>query len=151
LPLFFREISNNKILMVSVFSWFVAQILKIIINYKRSEEIDFKLIMSSGGMPSSHSSIVTSMATCTGYTNGFDSSIFAVACVISMIVMYDATGVRRAAGEQAAILNVMIYKLGDPDLPIDTKLKELLGHTPVQVAAGALLGILIAVIFQNLI
>jgi uncharacterized protein len=148
---FIQELLNNKILWISILSWFVAQLLKLLINYYRVGVFDLNFLMSSGGMPSSHSSIVTSMATSIGFSQGFDSYAFATATVLSLIVMYDATGVRRAAGKQAEVLNKLILNLGDSSIPIDTKLKELLGHTPLQVFAGAVLGIFIAILSKNLI
>lgn len=146
--LFVTQVVENSILWVSVLAWFIAQVIKVIIKLIRTRVIDLKLIIGSGGMPSSHSAIVTSMATSIGYIHGFESSYFAMAAVLSMIVMYDATGIRRAAGKQAEVLNVLIHKMGDPELPIDKKLKELLGHTPLQVLMGALLGISVGAFFS---
>ena len=102
----------------------------------------------SGGMPSSHSALVVSMATSIGYANGFNSSIFALSATVALIVMYDAAGVRRAAGKQAAVLNEIVEELQAHRGIREEKLKELLGHTPIEVIAGAALGILIAFIFR---
>ena len=105
-----------------------------------------KVIMSSGGMPSSHSAFVSSLTTSVGLLEGFDSNLFAVCLVLSFIVMYDASGVRRAAGQQAAVINVIVKNLEDFGLKIDSQLKELLGHSPIEVISGAMLGIIIALV-----
>lgn len=151
MDLYINELLNNTILWISIFAWFIAQLLKLIINYYRVRKIDFQFLMSSGGMPSSHSAIVTSIATTIGFNQGFHTPIFALSTVLSLIVMYDATGVRRAAGQQAEVLNKLMIKLGDSNISMDKKLKELLGHTPLQVFAGAILGILIAIMFEKLL
>lgn len=138
---------SNSILFTAVLSWFVAQVLKVIgviIKYKR---IDFSRFVGSGGMPSSHTSLVMSLSTAVGLTEGFTSTVFAVSVIMSLVVMYDAAGVRRAAGQQARILNKMVEEWENKNFTdTDKKLKELLGHTPVEVFAGALLGIGIALI-----
>ena len=120
---FIQELFQNKIIGISILSWAVAQLIKIIIDLYTTKKIDLNLIMSSGGMPSSHSSFVT--------------------FCLAVVVMYDAAGVRRAAGKQAATLNNLLDRL---DIQVDERLKELLGHSPVEVTAGAILGIVIAVI-----
>lgn len=145
--IYIEQILSNKAIGVSIISWAVAQIIKIIIDWIEFKKFDIALAVSSGGMPSSHSSFVTALSTTIGIQNGFDSSIFAVCFVISMVVMYDAAGVRRAAGKQAAVLNVLITNAEKHGVKFDEKLKELLGHSPVEVAAGAVLGIVIAFIF----
>lgn len=145
---FVEQLFNNKAIGISILSWAVAQIIKIIIDFISRKKFDLALIMSSGGMPSSHSSFVTSISTTIGLQNGFDSSIFAVCFVLSMIVMYDAAGVRRAAGKQAAVLNIFIDNAEKHGMKIDERLKELLGHTPLEVASGAILGIVLAFIFH---
>ena len=138
---------NNECLQVAVIAWFIAQLLKVItvlIKYKR---LDFRRFVGSGGMPSSHSSFVSSMAISIGELNGYDSTIFAFAVVVALVVMYDASGVRRAAGKQARVLNQMMVAMEENDtLKFDEKLKELIGHTPIEVFAGCILGIVIALI-----
>lgn len=141
-------IVHNDILWISILSWFVAQVLKILINLMKYRKFDFKLIISSGGMPSSHSSFVTSMSVSVGERVGYDTPLFAVCVILSLVVMYDAAGVRRAAGQQAALLNKIMDELISNTLNFEKRLKELLGHTPVEVAAGAVLGILIALVFR---
>ncbi len=136
---FVQELFQNKIIGISILSWAVAQLIKIIIDVYTTKKIDLNLIMSSGGMPSSHSSFVTSLAASTGILYGFNSVYFSITFCLAIVVMYDAAGVRRAAGKQAATLDRL-------DIQVDERLKELLGHSPVEVTAGAILGIVIAVI-----
>jgi len=144
---FFDEILGNYALWIALCAWFVAQVIKILLELIRKKKLNLRLLMSSGGMPSSHSSFVTAVTTVIGLTEGFDSPIFALGAIVSLIVMYDASGVRRAAGNQAKVINDLIASIENPNIKLDKKLKEMLGHTPVQVAAGAVLGIAIALIF----
>lgn len=137
----------SSILVTAIIAWFVAQVLKVILVLIKNKKLDFRRFIGSGGMPSSHSSFVVSLAMSVGLTEGFSGSLFAVTVVLALVVMYDAAGVRRAAGQQARILNKLVDEWGKEDFKeTEKKLKELLGHTPVEVFAGALLGILIAVI-----
>ncbi len=145
--MFFEEIMDNKVLWVSFFAWFLAQLIKLIIEIIKAKKIDFSLLYSSGGMPSSHSAIVTSLATSVGFTKNFDSVEFAICFVLSSVVMYDATGVRQEAGKQAEILNQFLENIKNHGIIMDKKLKELIGHTPVQVVAGAMLGIFTSCFF----
>ena len=138
------ELRSNHALWSSICSWAVAQFIKILIELKKTKKINAALIMGSGGMPSSHSSFVTAMTTAIGLKEGFNSSIFALSAVFSLVVMYDAAGVRRAAGYQAAAINMLVDRLEGQGIKLDKKLKELLGHSPIEVAAGAVLGILVA-------
>ena len=134
-------------LATAIISWFTAQLLKVIIFLIQNKKIDISRFVGSGGMPSSHSSTVTALATAIAFTDGTRSSTFAISVILAVIVMYDAAGVRRAAGQQAAILNKIIEDWGKASFSdTEKKLKELLGHTPKQVFAGALLGIFIGVI-----
>ena len=139
------ELRSNNVLWSSICSWAIAQFIKILIELKKTKRINTALIVSSGGMPSSHSSFVTAMTTSIGLKEGFNSSIFALSAVFSMVVMYDAAGVRRAAGYQAAAINMLVDRLEDQGIKLDKKLKELLGHSPIEVAAGAVLGILVSI------
>ncbi len=136
--------SYNTVLTVAILSWAIAQLLKIIIELVQNKRLDLEPIMSSGGMPSSHSSFVTSTAFAIGFENGFNSDLFALAAVLAIVVMYDASGVRRQAGLHAELLNNIVKKIEDHTLNVTEELKVLLGHTPIQVFAGALLGILVA-------
>lgn len=132
--------------MVSILSWATAQILKLIITFIEDHEWDFRKLVSAGGMPSSHSSFVTALTIGIGQVEGFDSSLFAACAVISFIVMYDATGVRWESGQQAAAINRIVEMLQDPNIKLETQLKEILGHTPLQVFAGIVLGIIFGVV-----
>ncbi len=141
----FEQFFTNKIIGVSVLSWALAQLIKVLIYLLKNKKIKLNLMFSSGGMPSSHSAFVTGLSFSVGFEEGFSSSLFAICFVLSMIVMYDASGVRRAAGKQAEVLNIFISNFEKHGIKIDSKLKELLGHTPIQVVAGALLGIITAI------
>ena len=137
-------IFTNRILWAAVISWAIAQILKIFTSLRTERRIDWSKIMGPCGMPSSHSAFVTSLAMGVGLTEGWDSAMFAVSFVFAAVVMYDAAGVRRAAGRQARVLNqLMTIMLKQGHVPA-TKLRELLGHTPFEVVMGALLGIAVA-------
>jgi acid phosphatase family membrane protein YuiD len=140
------EFLRNSILLTAVFSWAVAQVIKVLLELRRTKKINTALFVSSGGMPSSHTSFVTAMTMSIGFKEGFNSSMFALSAVFSLVVMYDAAGVRRAAGHQAAAINMLFRTFADQGIKLDKKLKELLGHSPVEVAAGAALGILIGVV-----
>lgn len=144
----FNEMFYNQVLWTSVLAWALAQILKVIFVLIANRRLDFRRLVGSGGMPSSHSSFVTSLAAMVGFADGFDSAIFAVCFVFGLIVMYDASGVRRAAGEQASILNQIIEHWDEGAEIQGERLKELLGHTPVEVFVGAILGILVACIMH---
>ncbi|NLP46606.1 MAG: divergent PAP2 family protein [Epulopiscium sp.] len=133
----------NYVLSVSIISWFVAQLFKVFLVLIQTKKIDFSRFIGSGGMPSSHSAFVSAMAISVGRQEGFHSPLFAVCSVLGLIVMYDAAGVRRAAGKQATVLNKIIDEFGDSNLKLEERLKELLGHTPFEVIAGAILGMII--------
>ncbi len=141
---FFQQLSRNHILNVAVLSGLTAQVLKVIIVVMTTKKIDMKRLTGSGGMPSSHTAFVVALSTAVGRDSGWDSPLFALAVVFAAIVMYDAAGVRRAAGEQAAILNVIIEDFRDQHQFKQERLKELIGHTPFEVLAGAILGIFMA-------
>ena len=134
--------------MACLTAWFLAQFIKIIIELILYKKLDLHRIMGSGGMPSSHSSLVCCMATSIGKYVGLDQPLFSVAAVLAFIVMYDALNVRRAAGEQAKVLNYMMLNWKDlkPEM-FSNELKELLGHTPIQVFVGAVMGITIGILF----
>lgn len=143
---FVNELLHNKSITVPVFAWFLAQLLKVINVLLTSKKIDFTRFIGSGGMPSSHSAFIVSLATVVGKINGLDSTEFGIAFAVSLIVMYDAAGIRRAAGKQAKVLNQLVYSHNDK-VYFDEKLKELLGHSPFEVVMGALLGIIIGIWF----
>ncbi|MDF2594284.1 MAG: acid phosphatase/vanadium-dependent haloperoxidase related protein [Clostridia bacterium] len=141
------QLSDNNILWVAILSWFVAQALKVLVTVIYEHKLDLRKFFASGGMPSSHSSFVVALAMGIGQVYGYDHVLFAIAAVFSFIVMYDAANVRLEAGKQAAIINQIIEVLEDPNLNPEERLKEILGHTPLQVLAGAILGIIVAMIF----
>ncbi len=144
---FFAELGSNKILLTAIIGWFAAQFLKVIVVLIREKRFDITRMVGSGGMPSSHSSFVMSLATAVGFECGWNSALFAVCAVLAFVVMYDASGVRRETGRQAEILNDIIENFGkdDPDM-FGKRLKELIGHSPIEVFAGAVLGILLGVL-----
>jgi uncharacterized protein len=138
------QILDNRILLVAVAACRIAQVLKLIIDTIQNGKVSAKVLTTTGGMPSAHSALVTSLATGVGLNLGWKSAEFAIATIFAIIVMYDAAGVRQAAGKQARILNQMVEELFSEDHKFnEEKLKELLGHTPVQVIAGSILGIAI--------
>ena len=134
----------DLVLLLSAIGWAAAQILKVLISLVWEKEFDLKRILSSGGMPSSHSSTVCACATSVGLLEGFSSHLFGVTGIMAFIVMYDAANVRRETGEQSKVLNYMMQNwqegLDKPEV-FARQMKELVGHTPLQVAAGAVLGI----------
>jgi acid phosphatase family membrane protein YuiD len=134
----------NKVLICCLIAWILAQVLKIPIDYWRTQKIHWGLFFSAGGMPSSHSAMMTATTLGIGLFNGFDTPVFGLAVAISMIVLYDATGVRRQAGMQAKKINMIIDELLQGHPISEKQLKEVLGHTPIEVVGGVLLGILIA-------
>lgn len=143
----FLNFCRDSVLVTAVIAWFLAQVLKVIFVLIKDKKIDFSRFIGAGGMPSSHSSFVVSLAMGVGLVSGFSSTAFAISVVLALVVMYDAAGVRRAAGQQARILNKIVEEWGKEDFKnTEKKLKELLGHTPVEVFAGAVLGILIALL-----
>jgi len=144
-------IFKNPLLMPAVIGWFSAQVIKLILTLIFSRKLDFSRLVGSGGMPSSHSSFVIALTVSAGLRHGWDSALFAVCMVLSSVVMYDAAGVRRAAGRQAAVLNRVVRAMVDAGHTFDRNdvLRELLGHTPVEVIAGAILGTLVAVVYSS--
>lgn len=136
-----QEFINNQYIIVPMFIWIGIQSFKVLCDLVKEKKFNFKRILGAGGMPSSHSAVVCAVATLIGRNEGVDSAIFGLAVVMALIVMYDAAGVRRAAGKQAKLLNKIV---NTPGLAIETvqeKLVEVLGHTPIEVFVGAVLGI----------
>lgn len=148
--MYLKELFSNELIGIAILSWAIAQLIKIIIDVIETKKIDLDLILSSGGMPSSHSSFVVSLAMTVGFKYGFQSVFFAMSFAFCMVVMYDAAGVRRAAGKQAVVLNKILENVDKHGIKMDEKLKELLGHTPIEVAAGAVLGIVVAIVNNGL-
>ena len=126
-------------------AWTVAQVLKLITLSVRERRVDFRALATMGGMPSSHSAMVCALTATVGRINGTGSAAFAVALIFSLVVMYDAAGVRRAAGRQAMVLNRLVEDLFAQRGTAEERLRELLGHTPIEVLAGAVLGIVVGV------
>lgn len=136
----------NKYLYIPFLVWFCIQIFKVIYDLITTKKFNFKRIMGAGGMPSSHSAVVTCLATLIGKSEGVDTPIFAVSVIFAMIVMYDAAGVRRAAGKQAHLLNKIVETPGLSGMEVQERLVEVLGHTPLQVLVGATIGIVVGVL-----
>lgn len=142
------DILNNHVLFVVLLGWFVAQALKIPIYRIVEHRWDFSRFHGSGGMPSSHSSMVTAGAIAIGALEGFGTPVFALAVAFAMIVMYDAAGVRRETGTQAAVINQILKDVLINGKKIsDEELKELVGHTPLEVACGAITGVVVATVY----
>ncbi len=142
-----KELLANEVLITAIIGWFSAQLIKFIVVLLEERKLNFERLIGSGGMPSSHTSFVISMATSVALNCGFASTEFAISAVLSLVVMYDASGVRRAAGEQAAILNKIVENFGHEKIEVTGKrLKELLGHSPLEVFAGAILGVAVAIV-----
>jgi len=139
------EIMDNHVLWVAFLACLMAQFLKIVVDLVQYRKINLQVLFTSGGMPSAHSAFVTALAVGVGQTKGWGTPEFALALVFAIIVMYDATGVRQAAGLQARILNQIIDELFQEDHHLNQdRLKEFLGHTPVQVIAGFFLGVIVS-------
>lgn len=141
-----NELLGNKFIIVPIFLWLCIQIFKTLTELVVNKKFDVKRLIGAGGMPSSHSAVVTSLAVLIGKEYGFGSGIFALALIFAFVVMYDAAGVRRAAGKQARILNQILETPGLTSIQVQEKLVEVLGHTPIQVFVGAAIGFLVGVI-----
>lgn len=142
------DIFSNRVLWCAVTAWFVAQALKIPTYWLVEKKLDLMRFFGSGGMPSSHSAFVVALTIMIGSVEGFDTSIFALSAVLAAIVMYDATGVRKETGNQAEVLNEILRKVFVDGEPIaDDDLKELVGHTKVEVLGGVIVGVMCAVAF----
>lgn len=139
-------IQEYKYIVVPFCVWFGIQLFKLIYDLVTTKKFNFKRILQSGGMPSSHSAVVISLTTMIGKSEGINSALFGVAIIFSFVVMYDAAGVRRAAGKQAKLLNKIVETPGLSSLEVSEKLVEVLGHTPVQVFVGAFIGFLVGII-----
>lgn len=141
----FGEILDNRVLLIALIACFIAQGLKLVFDLAKNRKINFRVLVETGGMPSAHSALVAALATGIGQTVGWNSTQFAIATIFAFIVMYDAAGVRQAAGQQARILNQIVDEFfHDHHHLNEDRLKELLGHTPFQVIVGSALGITIS-------
>ncbi len=144
----FAGILQNQVLLCAVAAWFTAQALKIPTYWLVEKKLDFGRFFGSGGMPSSHTAFVVSLTIMIGAVEGFDTALFALSAVLSSIVMYDASGVRHETGRQGQVLNEILQKVFVDGQPItDMELKELVGHTKVEVAGGFIVGVLVALAF----
>jgi acid phosphatase family membrane protein YuiD len=142
-----QQIVGNPVLFTGLTAWLLAQFLKVPIEYLVHHRRNWGLWFSSGGMPSSHSALMTSVTLAIGLFHGFDKDTFALAVALTMIVVYDAAGVRREAGRHAEKINILINEFFSGHPISDKQLKEVIGHTPAQVVAGVALGLVIAVLF----
>lgn len=142
--MFARFFMHNHILSVTIMAWVFTQTIKVTLGVIRERKFNFRWFIGTGGMPSSHAAGATALALSSGLELGFSSPIFALAFVFAMVTMFDAQGVRRSAGKQAEILNKILDDIHWRGKIKENKLKELLGHTPIQVIAGSIIGALIA-------
>lgn len=148
-----NQLKDNYIFMASALSWATAQVLKTIIDFLITKDFTAERLVGAGGMPSAHSAFVSSLAVSTGRFCGLNSPEFALAFGLACVVIYDAMGVRRAAGEQAKVINMLadeLMKNYNKEGKVVNQLKELLGHTPLEVLAGCALGITIAMMFKGI-
>jgi len=143
---FFAEIYKNRILMTTISAWLIAQTIKVAIGVVRKKKFDFRLFIGSGGMPSAHAAGAACLGASIGMERGFDSVYFALAFAFAIVVMFDAQGVRRSTGKQAGILNKIMDDIYWQGKIQELRLRELIGHTPVEVIAGLSLGIIIALV-----
>ena len=140
----FLNVEQNQVLIAALIAWSIAQVVKIPLEYMHSRKWDWVLLFRAGGMPSSHSALIAATTHGIGLYAGFDTPLFALAFAISMIVIYDATGIRRQAGKHAAIINQMITDLASGHPLKEEVLREVLGHTPMQAFMGTILGLVVA-------
>ena len=150
--MFFLDLIKNHVVLAATSAWIITQIMKFFIAWITEGHADFRRLIGDGGMPSGHSATVASIAVIVGYTSGFASPVFGLAFMFAIVVMHDATGVRRETGKQAVVLIDIVAMLGDVFLERDTlvrrqKLKTMVGHTPFQVVMGAILGLLVAMLY----
>lgn len=147
--MYILEFSRNYIFWTSAASWIIAQAIKVVLGVFRERRFNFRWFVGSGGMPSSHAAGVSALATSIGVTYGFDSALFAVVLTFTLIVLFDAQGVRLATGRQAEILNKMLDDMYWKKKLDEDKLKELIGHTPIEVWAGTALGIVVSLLLYK--
>jgi len=146
---YINEFFHNPILWTSVASWVIAQSIKVTLGVYREKRFNFRWFVGTGGMPSSHAAGVSALATSIGVTYGFDSVLFAITLIFTSIVLFDAQGVRLAAGRQAEILNKMLDDMYWKKVLDEDKLKEFIGHTPIEVWAGTALGIMVSLLLYK--
>jgi len=142
------DVFSNPVVLCSLFAWVTAQVLKVPLYYRVEHKLDWKRLVGAGGMPSSHSAMVVALTLSVGFTHRFDTAVFGVCMVLSLIVMYDAIGVRRETGTQATVINRILKDVLINGRRIsDEDLKELVGHTPFEVVGGVLVGSVTTVIY----
>ncbi|MCM8795019.1 MAG: divergent PAP2 family protein [Candidatus Omnitrophica bacterium] len=141
------ELLSNRVLWATGIAWVSTQTIKVLLSVKRQKRFDFRWFLGTGGMPSAHSAGVSALATGVGIEAGFDTVSFAVATAFAMVTMFDAQGVRRSAGRQAIVLNKILDEISAGRQISEERVKELLGHTPVEVFIGSLMGIILAISF----
>lgn len=132
---------SNIVIIIALTSWSLAQIIKVPLEYIRTKRWDWALLLRAGGMPSSHSALVASAAHAIGLVSGFDTPVYGIAIVVAIVVIYDATGIRRQAGKHAEIINAMIRDLASGHPLQQKQLREVLGHTPIEALMGTILGL----------
>jgi acid phosphatase family membrane protein YuiD len=135
---------SNPVLIAALTAWAIAQIIKVPLEYVQTHKWNWSLLLRAGGMPSSHSALVAGIAHGIGLFNGFDTSLFALSVAFAMVVIYDATGIRRQAGKHAEMINAMINDLASGHPLKEEQLREVLGHTPLEALGGLILGIVTA-------
>ena len=143
------EFSKNYVFWTATAAWLLAQTLKVILGVMKEKRFNFKWFLGTGGMPSSHTAAASSLSTSVGLTYGFDSAVFSIALVFTLIVMFDAQTIRLSSGIQARLLNKMLDDIYWKKKLDEQKLKEFIGHTPVQVYAGAALGIVVSLLLYK--
>ena len=139
-----ESIFNNAVLVGALLAWAIAQTIKLPIEYVHNRHWDWSLLLRAGGMPSSHSALVTAVAHGIGLTEGFTSPLFALGVAMAMIVIYDATGIRRQAGRHAEIINTLVQDLLEGHALRQEQLREVLGHSPMEAFIGMVLGLVVA-------
>ena len=142
------QLAHNRIFTITLSVWIIAQGIKILLNILRGKKFNFRWFLGTGGMPSSHAAGVSALAMSCGLEHGFQSGLFALAAVFAMVTMFDAQGVRRSTGEQAGILNRLLDDMYWHKRIDVVRIREFVGHTPVQVLVGSILGAMLAVLFS---
>lgn len=145
----FYEVKMNHMFWVTCIAWCLAQSIKVLLGVMREKKFDFRWFIGTGGMPSAHAAGASALAVTAGFDYGFNSGIFALGFFFAMVTMFDAQGVRRSTGSQARILNKVMEDIYWGGKIKEERLKELIGHTPVEVIAGSVMGILLGIIFQR--
>ena len=140
------DLVTNEFVVVPLCTWALAQLSKVFIKLAQVKRLELRYLIASGGMPSSHSAIVAALATAVALSEGFGSVAFGISCIVALIVIYDSAGVRKSVGQQAVVLNRIVKEIRfrRPMAELERDLRELIGHTPLQVVVGTVLGIVIA-------